>query len=202
LGVGEPKSLPWLPGSLAYDAAKKNFYSFDLDKAKALLAEAGVKDFEMDFLMRTSSESSALAEMYQADLAKIGVKLTIKVLEAAAWLDQVNNRKYNGMYIASGSYSQLNPSYFFNGRAGGSRVDNNSGFKDEEYNALIAKASTEPDLDKQKQLWAQVNDRFLDESFSMVLSPQPPILLTRANVRDIGFTLHSAFSFTGTWLDT
>ncbi len=201
LGVGQPESLPWLTSSIAYDPAKQNFYTFDLDKAKSLLSDAGVSEFEMDFIMRTSNESSALAEMYQADLAKIGVKLNIKVLEPAAWLDLVNNHNYNGMYIAAGTYSQLNPSYFFSGRAGGARADNNSGFKDDAYNALVASASAEPDLDKQKQLWAQVNDMFLDESFSMVLSPQPPILLTRAAVQDIGFTLHTAFSFTDAWIE-
>ncbi len=202
LGVGQPESLPWLPGSIAYDPAKRDFYAFDLDKAKSLLTQAGVQNLEMDFLMRASTESSALAEMYQADLAQIGVKLNIKVLEPAAWLDQVNNQKYNGMYIAAGTYAQLNPSYFFNGRAGGARPENNSGFKNDAYNGLIASASSEPDLLKQKQLWAQVNDMFLDESFSMILSPQPPILLTRAAVQNIGYTLHSAFSFTEAWLNT
>jgi ABC-type transport system substrate-binding protein len=125
----------------------------------------------------------------------------LKVLEPAAWLDQVNNRKYNGMYIASGTYSQLNPSYFFNGRAGGAQANNNSGFQNDAYSALIASASTEPDLSKQKQLWAQANDMFLDQSFSIVLSPQPPTLVTTAAVQGIGYTLHTAFSFTGAWLD-
>ena len=37
-------------------------------------------------------------QAYQADLAKLNVKLNIKTMEAAQWLDQANNAKYNGMY--------------------------------------------------------------------------------------------------------
>ena len=42
-GTGVPESLPWPPSSPAFEAAKQNFYAFDLDKAAAL-AEAGRRD--------------------------------------------------------------------------------------------------------------------------------------------------------------
>ena len=92
----------WLPGSPAYEAAKANAYPFDLDKARALLQEAGVSQLEMDCLLTTSTEGSIACQIYQADLAKLGIKLNIKMLESAAWLDQVNNRKYIGQLLVAG----------------------------------------------------------------------------------------------------
>ncbi len=37
-GVGDPEDLPWLPNTPAYDATRNGRYSFDLDKAKSLIA--------------------------------------------------------------------------------------------------------------------------------------------------------------------
>ena len=87
-----------------YEASKANAYPFDLDKAQAMLQEAGVSQIEIDCLLTTSTEGNIACQMYQADLAKLGVKLNIKVLESAAWLDQVNNRKYMGGYWSPASY--------------------------------------------------------------------------------------------------
>jgi len=39
-------NLPWPTYSPAYEAAKNTSYPFDLDKAKSLLASAGVPTFD------------------------------------------------------------------------------------------------------------------------------------------------------------
>ena len=88
-------------GSPAYEPAKQNFYAFDLDKAKSLLAEAGVTiSSSTSGRIRSTTRPPALAQIYQADLAKIGVKMNIKNYDGATWLDQVNGRKFNGIYLA------------------------------------------------------------------------------------------------------
>jgi peptide/nickel transport system substrate-binding protein len=138
--------------------------------------------------------------MYQADLAKIGVKLNIQTDDPATWIDKVNNRKYEGMYFASAAGAQLSPSTFYGSGRGLRPVDNNSGFKNDRYQQLIMSASTEPDPAKQRALYSQINDIYLDESFSMVLSPSPTIMIASAAVHDIGFTLHTAFTFTDAWI--
>jgi len=43
-GKGRPVSSEFLPGSEAYDPSLENYYPYDPDKAKALLAEAGYPD--------------------------------------------------------------------------------------------------------------------------------------------------------------
>ena len=51
LGLSRPATLPWIPTSPVYDAAKANYFTFDLDKAKALLVQAGVGPFAMEYLI-------------------------------------------------------------------------------------------------------------------------------------------------------
>src|SRR5581483_5471510 len=134
LGFGQPKSLPWLENSPAYDPAKNNFYSLDLDKAKALLAEAGATGLETEMLLGPDfPELSEFAQAYQADLAKIGVKLSIRQVESAAFFDSINNRKYPGMYMIVTGRAQLQPGTVLGSSAGTNPVTNNSGFKDDKY---------------------------------------------------------------------
>src|SRR5205807_8766025 len=91
----------WYPGTPMYDAAKANTYTFDLDKARALLKQANAAaNLAFDMLLVKTAEGSAFVEMYQADLASVGLKMNIVYLDLAAWLDQVNNLKYRAMYYS------------------------------------------------------------------------------------------------------
>ena len=110
LGTGDPLDLPWPSFSPAYDAVKNNHYAFDLDKAKALVTEAGASNIELDIRVQSANpEQLAFAQIYQQDLATLGIKINIMNLELATWKDQVNNKKYNGLFVALGGGGQLQP---------------------------------------------------------------------------------------------
>ena len=141
-----------------------------------------------------------MAQIYQNDLAKIGVTLTIKNLESAAFFDSVNGRKYQGLYSTTNTYAQVEPLTIFTTSRVFDPSSNNSGFRTDEYVKLIDQAGSEPDAAKRRQLYAALNDLLLDESFSMILTEFRPRLLTRSSVNDVGYTLHEAFSYTNTWL--
>jgi peptide/nickel transport system substrate-binding protein len=202
LGTGQPEALPWLPGSPAYDATKRNAFAFDLDKARSLLRDAGISKLDVEILpLGDYPELSAMAQIYQADLAKVGVNLSIKSLESSAFFDAVNGRKYQGLYSTTNTYAQVEPITIFTTSRVFDPTSNNSGFKTDEYVSLINQGGSEPDLAKRKQIYSRLNDLLLDESFSMIMVEFRPQLLTRSTVHDVGYTLHEAFSYTNTWMD-
>ncbi|MBV9132757.1 MAG: ABC transporter substrate-binding protein, partial [Chloroflexi bacterium] len=83
-GTGTAEDLPWESNSLAYDVTKNNAYAFDLDKAKSLLSQAGVSNLEFDLVTTTGTqETDQLAQLYQASLASLGIKLNIKPYQTA-----------------------------------------------------------------------------------------------------------------------
>src|SRR5262249_46843484 len=85
LGLVGIQDLPWPPTSPAYEAAKNNLYAFDLDKAKSLLGQAGVSNLELEFVYApTLPEYGIIAQVYQSDLAKIGITLSVKQMDIAA----------------------------------------------------------------------------------------------------------------------
>ena len=49
-GVGAVQDIVWWPSSAAYEPGKIGTYSFDLDKTKSLLAQAGVSNLTTDVL--------------------------------------------------------------------------------------------------------------------------------------------------------
>jgi peptide/nickel transport system substrate-binding protein len=202
-GIVPPLSLPWDKNSPAYEAAKETFYPFDLDKAKSLLGEAGVTSAEMDFLASPNNpEFNLISQILQADLAKIGIKLNIVQLDQAAWLDQVNNRKYHGMWASTMSVPVGDPITAFSNGRGTDPNSNNEGYKNEKYTQLIASGAAEPDPAKRKLIYSQLNDILLEDAFVMVIAPFPPRLVTTAAVHDV-VTPNSQptnFSFTDTWL--
>jgi peptide/nickel transport system substrate-binding protein len=202
LGIGRPQLPPWPPTSTAYNPAKDSFFAFDLEKARALLVESGVTNLNIDIVLSNSQDGVSLAQIYQADLAKIGVTLNIKPMESAAWLDQVNNRKYNRVYWSSAARTNLLPGTMLSLSRGTDPLDNNSGFRSDAYSQLIAAATTEPDAAKPKQIYAQTNDLFLDEVFFMSVSPNPPTALARSAVQGITASSLGGFGYADVWLET
>ncbi|HEX8966942.1 MAG TPA: ABC transporter substrate-binding protein [Chloroflexota bacterium] len=202
LGVSEAESLPWRAGSPAYESSKQNFYTFDLDRARSLLAQAGVSQLELDILLYLpSAEYVGMAQIYQADLAQIGVTLNIKTQDVGTWLDQVNNRKYRGLYSGPGAYAHLAPSTCFNSGKASNPADNNSGYRDDQYTQLINASASEVDADKLKADYSALNALFLDESFVMTLAPVLPIQVARSNVRGVAYSRHEDVLHTDTWID-
>ncbi len=203
LGVGKAESIPWPPASPAYEADKVNTYAFDLDKAKSLLNQAGVGPFEVDILLYlATAEYQGMAQLYQADLAKIGVTLNIKTQDVGTWLDQVNNAKYLGLYSGPASLGDLAPATCFTSSKAFAPASNNSGFKSDRYTELITQTATEPDLARAKPLYSMLNDLFLDEAFTMVLSPTLPTLASRKAVQGVAYTHHEMVTYTDAWLDS
>jgi peptide/nickel transport system substrate-binding protein len=206
-GVATPIDLAWSQSSPAFDASKNNVYPHDLDKARALLKDAGVSNTETDILVIGIAQPQLLqfTQIYQASLAEIGVKLNIKNMEQAAWLDVVINKKpeYTGFWGSSDTFANVSPGSLFSLSPGWRLANNHSNFTSETYTTMVNTVSSETDSAKQKAAFASINDFMLDESFTMPISTNPITLLTTQKVHDIDFLMHiGALGFTNTWLDT
>ncbi|HEX8969448.1 MAG TPA: ABC transporter substrate-binding protein, partial [Chloroflexota bacterium] len=204
-GTATPINLPWSSTSPAFDAAKNNTYTFDLDKARALLKDAGVANLETGILVNGIGAPQVLqfSQIYQDSLAQIGVKLNIQNVEPAVWVDTLINKKpdYTGLWGGTDQIAQLSPSTLFQLSPGWRLENNHSAFKHERWTSLVNSALSEVDSAKQKQLYTQLNDFILDQSFTVAIATYPYTVLMRSNVKDVGYLLHNGgLSFTDTWI--
>jgi peptide/nickel transport system substrate-binding protein len=171
-------------------------YAHDLDKAKALLAEAGVSNLTLDFVYEpTLLEYGTIAEIYQGDLAKIGVTLNIRSMDIAALFDAIHSQKYNGLYTLNDSWAAMEPVSMLAAGASLNPRINNAGFKDDQYTQLVDTARAEPDAAKRKQVYSQINDFILDQSFGLPVAPSTSRVISKANVGGLEFRFNDVMWF-------
>jgi ABC-type transport system substrate-binding protein len=156
----------------------------------------------MDIPPSTAQPELALfCQIYQGDLAQLEIKLNIKNLEPAAWASEVNNRRYHGMWASTVVAPLGEPASAYTNSRGTDPVSNNEGYSSERYSSLIASAATEPDVTTRKQIYSQLNDLVIDDSFIMFLCPYPVRMVTRVGFHDlVSEESPGTFLYTHAWL--
>ncbi|HEX8967995.1 MAG TPA: ABC transporter substrate-binding protein, partial [Chloroflexota bacterium] len=182
------RDLPWAGRSPASEPSKNAMYTFDLDKAAALLKSAGVGNFTTEMNYSNTGpvqEFGQLAQFYQGDLAKIGVTLNIVPMDNATWVNTAVKAAYNGMAIGQpgGFGGQDATSGIQTGAFGAANAFTN--FKDDTYSQLVKSAGSEIDPARRKQLYSQINDLILDQSFTMNVSTYLAVSVATAKVHGV-----------------
>jgi peptide/nickel transport system substrate-binding protein len=204
LNTAVPSALPWSSSSPGYDAQKAQAYQFDLDKARALLQEANVGSIELDVIGIANGYPllEGFMQAYQADLAKLNVKLNIKPMDAAQWLDQANNARYNAITYVGDNNAHVNPATLWSGSPGWRPLPkNNSGWDNQQWKDYVAALSRETDPARQKSLIAEMNDFALDQTWVFAVCAQPSILLSTNKLQGLVPTMHNGFYFESAWLN-
>jgi len=199
--VERPLTLLWYPSSPAYDAAKNNTYAFDLDKARNLLAQASGGSVALDFnYASTVPDFSRVGQIWQADLDKIGVKLTLKPTDPVALTNSMQRQQYNGVAVGTGFYGQLHGGVVWTSPYFGP-INNYAGYKDDRYTQLTLAVYTEADASKRRPVYDAWNDFMLDQTPVTAIVTQLPRAVARANVRGTVYSIGGNYlDVTGAWL--
>lgn len=113
LGLGSPAAVPYKPGTYWFNDGVKG-PDYDPEKAKSLLAEAGWNDsngdgvldregkrFEFEIITNKGNEQrEKAATVIQRRLDEIGIKVTIKVIEWAAFINNfIDKRNFDAVIL-------------------------------------------------------------------------------------------------------
>ena len=204
--TGPPISLPWTTASPAFEDAKNGYYTYDLDKARSLLAQAGVTNLTFDLGYNQagySAEYAAWAQIIQSDLATIGVTVNLMPQDGAVFSQGGTGDPpaFQGMRLSAGAFAQL---YEAGSEMAVSRtygaVSNASGFYDDNWKKLTAQVQTEPDPAQRKALYAQINDFILDAAFDLPTTRYPDIVVMKSNVNGLFYETQTDWTIRNTWL--
>lgn len=128
-------------------------YPQDFDKAKALLAEAGVPDgFEAEMQIPNTSPDPDIAEIVQADLEQIGIKLTIIESEWATFWPEIYLNK-NFYFTCFGYSARVDPDQTFYPRFHSDGVHNAMQYSNPDLDKLLDAGRAEIDPDARKQTY-------------------------------------------------
>ena len=200
IGNGVARDLPWAPQSPAYDTSKNSVYTYDEDKARSLLAQAGVPKIDMDVSYSSSDyEPGQLAQIMQADYSNLGATVSPQSMETAALQNLFNQVGYKGVSLRFSGFAGTDPATLFTIGAYYRVNSNASGYKSDRYQQLVSAAGSETDPAKRKQIFSDLNDLLLDESFVAIVSSQTVSVLAHAAVNGVVHSMHEAVIWTDAW---
>ncbi|MFI5409354.1 ABC transporter substrate-binding protein [Kaistia sp. UC242_56] len=110
-GLGEVVALPWAPASPAFDAAYTDEFAYNLDKAKALLAESGLTPAEMSnwkMLVWGSDEPTVvISQILQSALAEAGINIELDVRQGAEYTEALLAGNFDATFGAVGNVQKF-----------------------------------------------------------------------------------------------
>ena len=172
-GRADAANQPLPPSMPGYDTGYKGF-AYDVAKAKALLAEAGLANgFSTELWTSNTDPNPRIAQSIQEDLAKVGIKAAIKSLAQANVIEAGGSGK--APMVWSGGMAWIadfpDPSNFWGPILGcGGAVP--GGWNWSQYcnktldaEAVKADAMTDPaKADERQKLWGSVFTKAMDEA--------------------------------------
>ncbi|MGB3097568.1 MAG: peptide-binding protein [Candidatus Deferrimicrobiaceae bacterium] len=176
-GLGQEATGPYLPRTWAYNPDVKK-YPYDPEKAMALLADAGWKDtdgdgildkggrdFAFTVLTNAGNDSRAkTAAIIQQNLAAVGVKMEIRTLEWAAFINEfIDKRKFDAV-ILGWSLSQDPDQYdIWSSKKTGPKEFNFVGFANDEVDRLLEEGRRTFDMEKRKKAYFRIQEIMAEE---------------------------------------
>lgn len=193
-GYGDAYPTPLLPHQQGYDP-NSFAYKYDPEKAKALLAEAGYPDGipeEIGWRFMSGTEAfQRIGELFQSDLKKIGVNLTVEGMpfaEARA-LQSAGPDKAMHMWGGPCGCNSPDPVSFLEGWFHSARfVPNGANFAfyaSSKFDEAVEQAMVELDPDKRVELVQQAAQILQDDAVGIWVVVPKQIAVVRKIVKDI-----------------
>lgn len=164
--IGTKANSAMSPKVLGYSESLKG-YSFDPNKAKALLKEAGYPNgFKTTIWTGDRKERINAAEVIQSQLKGVGIDVELKVLEYGAYLDAEDNGETDmfisgwGNATGDADYNQYNLFHSASLGKGG----NTTFYVNPEVDKLIEQGRQEQDTEVRKQIYAKALQIEADEA--------------------------------------
>ena len=143
-------------------------YTYDPEKAKELLAAAGIETpYDLGEIL-VAEKYSNLATVIQNDLKAVGLDVTISVKEFNSYISDLQNGSY-GITVLNMTLegdTQTLEMAFTSDYIG---IANNARYSDEEMDKLFEQARTETDNDKRAEIFNEIFTKAQDEAIYAVM---------------------------------
>jgi peptide/nickel transport system substrate-binding protein len=167
-------------------------YTYDLDKAKALLTEAGYPDggFKLLYTFATGDlDEQQLGELWKAELAKLGINLEVQGMNwEAQWdLGKSDPQKAQDIFVMYWWPTYVTPyDFLYNMFHSEEQIlFNLDYYRNPEYDKVIDDANALAGSDREKaiEMFAQAQTMLIDDAASIFFYDLSNIHLARANVK-------------------
>ncbi len=159
---------------------------FDPAAAKKALADAGFPDGKgfpklqmiFDNAEITKITAEAIQQMWRATL---GIEVGLQNMEKKVYLDRINSKDYE-LYLGGWTPDYPDPMGFLE-MWGSSSTANYAGFRNADYDDLLAKSGRELDVPKRMELIRQAEDLLTEEAPILSIYHHARVYLSRPSVK-------------------
>ncbi|MEM8770942.1 MAG: ABC transporter substrate-binding protein [Pseudomonadota bacterium] len=166
-GYGEPIGSHFPPHHSAY-VDLSNRYPFNPEKARRLIAEAGYPDgFEAQLTLPPPAYARRSGEIIAAQLSAVGVKVRIRNIEWAQWLEQIFANKAYDLTIVSHT-EPLDIDIY-------ARDDYYFQYRDEKFKNIIVELKSAVEPDARHKLLVRAQEKLAEDAVNVFLASSPKI---------------------------
>ncbi|MDQ6601856.1 MAG: ABC transporter substrate-binding protein, partial [Chloroflexota bacterium] len=159
--LGKPGIGPIAPGNFAFDKDLKP-YAYDLDKAKALIKQAGTPPADISFI---TNKGNVLREDFltytQSQLDKIGWKIKPEAIEFATLIDRVLKKDFDVEGVNSVG-TTVDPGELYDQFTTGT-ARNYGNYSNQQLDPLLKQVKQELDPQKQLPLYKQIQAIIMED---------------------------------------
>jgi peptide/nickel transport system substrate-binding protein len=177
------------------------YYKVDLEKARALLARAGLPNgFEATVLtIPTFPTMFATAQIVQANLKRIGINLKVESVEYAHWIQRWQRKEFDATLNTTGGYADPDTAFY---RAFHSKAQNWNNINSPELDRLLDDGRAVFEVEKRKPIYDKVQLHLLEKPGHLFLFTAEMIDVTQKSVQ--GFSQHpttTLWNYQNVWLE-
>lgn len=195
-GLVKSTCLLWPRDSLGYASDLEGKYKYDLDKAKALLAEAG-QGSGFKTTIETSRQVNpvlfGIAQVLQADLAKIGVDAKIEDVESTVHTKRIIAGDWDLCVHNYGRANRDPGTTLMGGQDWQPAQEGGTSFPDDpQWVKWRDEGATTIDKEQRRAAYRKIQEWMLDECFKMPVIGNVSYWLYHDKVKDLRFTRESS----------
>ncbi|AEQ51277.1 ABC transporter substrate-binding protein [Pelagibacterium halotolerans] len=185
-GLGTPTALFWAPGSPGYNETLANHYSYNPDRARELLAEAGVENPAITIALHALPGQRAVFEIVQNNLRDVGFDVQADIVDTPTFGQRQIAGELGPAFIQLQGMVGLSVPTLISS-VPGIRQDNPSHFWTEEYAALREDVENAVGTDELAAAVEALSEYMIDEAFNLVLVQSPSLYVTSTDVEGVTF---------------
>jgi len=179
-GVSKPQRGPIIEQSPFFNP-EIDPYDVDLDKAKALMAEAGFADgmeLTVDYIPGFKEQQQSVAEYLRSQLKKIGIEVTVRAApDFPTWAGRVGNQDFemtmDSVFNWGDPVIGVHRTYLSSNIRKGVIWSNTQSYSNPRVDELLAQAAVERDFDKRKALYGEFQQIVNDDMPIYFLNQMP-----------------------------
>ena len=160
-GVGASIMDSFIPKMSLAQEVEERPYSYDVDKAKQLLEEAGYGDGFSCNILVTSGIQEKMAQVVKAYLSQVGIDMKIDVYEWSTLLSVVESGDYDSTILRIVAMVP-DPDLSLYTRFESSQVYNFSRYYNDELDEMVEAARVCPDEEERTQMYLDINNYLWD----------------------------------------